>query len=82
MLFLDLSKAVDKVDHDILLNKLYHNFEICGKCLDLLTSYLQNRYQCTYVCKIMSSYTKVLCGVPQDLALSCYFFYCTLLTFC
>ena len=58
-LFLDLSKAFDTVDHDILLDKLYRNFEIRGKPLDLLTSYLKNRYQYTNVRKFMSSYTKV-----------------------
>ena len=45
-LFLDLSKAVD---HEILLNKLYRNSGIRGKPLDLLTSYLKNRYQYTNV---------------------------------
>ena len=64
-LFLDLSKAFDTVDHDILLDKLYRNFGIRGKPLDLLTSYLKNRYQYTNVRKFMSSYTKVSCGVPQ-----------------
>ena len=64
-LFLDLSKAFDTVDHDILLDKLYRNFGIRGKPLDLLTNYLKNRYQHTNVRKFMSSYTKVSCGVPQ-----------------
>ena len=64
-LFLDLSKAFDTVDHDILLDRLYRNFEIRSKPLNLLTSYLKNRYQYTNVRKFMSSYTKVSCGVPQ-----------------
>ena len=66
-LFLDLSKAFDTVDHDILLDKLYHNFGIRGKPLDLLTSYLKNRYQYTNVRQFMSSYTKVSCGVPPGI---------------
>ena len=62
---MDLSKAFDTIDHDILLDKLYHNFGIRGKPLDLLTSYLKNRYQYANVRKFMSSYAKVSCGVPQ-----------------
>ena len=58
-LFLDLSKAFDTVDHEIFLHKLYHNFEIRGKPVDLLTSYLKSRFQYTSVRKFMSSYTKV-----------------------
>ena len=54
-LFLDLSKAFDTVDHDILLDKLYRNFEIRGKPLDLLTSYLNDRYQYTNVRNFISS---------------------------
>ena len=62
---MDLSKVFDTIDHDILLDKLYRNFGIRGKLLDLLTSYLKNRYQYTNVRKFMSSYTKVSCGVLQ-----------------
>ena len=36
---LDLSKTCNTVDSDIFLNKKYCKFEICGKPLDLLTSY-------------------------------------------
>ena len=71
---MNLSKAFDTVDHDILLDKLYRNFGIRGKPLDLLTSYLKNRYQYTNVRRFMSSYTKVSSGYPRDLALGRYFF--------
>ena len=81
-LFLDLSKAFDTVDHDILLDKLYRNFGIRGKPLNLLTSYLKNRYQYTNVRKFMTYIPKYHAGYPRDLALGSYFFYYTLTTFC
>ena len=43
-LFLDLSKAFDTVDYEVLLYILYRNFGVRDKPLGLLTSYLKNRY--------------------------------------
>ena len=42
--FIDLSKAFDTVDHQILFKKLY-NYGFRGKVLDLLIDYLSNRSQ-------------------------------------
>ena len=67
-IYLDFSKAFDKVDHKILLDKLYA-CGIRGKLLDWLRSYLSNRYQ-TVVVNGCSSYTaEVKSGVPQGTVL-------------
>ena len=64
-IFLDLSKAFDSVNHDILLQKLENFFGIRGKSLEILKSYLTDRCQYTRVGNAKSSNGKVNCGVPQ-----------------
>ena len=63
-IFLDLSKAFDTVNHNILLDKLDH-YGIRGASHTWFTSYLSGRYQ--YVCVNDETSTKlnVNCGVPQ-----------------
>ena len=67
-IYLDFSKAFDKVDHKILLQKLYA-CGIRGKLLNWLKSYLSNRIQ-TVVVNGKSSYlAEVKSGVPQGTVL-------------
>ena len=62
--FIDLKKAFDTVDHDILLYKLYH-YGIRGVVQDWFRSYLTERIQTTEIGHHISTKEKVLCGVPQ-----------------
>lgn len=63
-IYLDLQKAFDTVNHDILLHKLY-NYGVRGVVHDWFKNYLANRQQFTQMDHIKSSTTKVPCGVPQ-----------------
>ena len=63
-IFIDLSKAFDTVNHEILLAKL-ENYGIRGKSLDLLKSYLSDRKQYVHIEKSKSQTRSISCGVPQ-----------------
>ena len=63
--FLDLSKAFDTVDHNILLDKLEH-YGIRGVALDWVRSYLSNRLQFVQFNGQCSSPQTICCGVPRD----------------
>ena len=63
--FVDLSKAFDTVNHEILLTKLSF-FGIEGTYLKLFKSYLHNRKQfVTYGNNKQSNLLSISCGVPQ-----------------
>ena len=63
-IYLDLSKAFDTLDHDILITKLrYYGFK--STSIDLLKSYLNNRTQKVEFNDILSDISVLKCGVPQ-----------------
>lgn len=63
-IFLDIKKAFDTVDLDILLETL-KDMGVRGKEASLLESYSKNRTQRTRIGNVLSSGTEVLNGVPQ-----------------
>ena len=72
-IFLDLAKAFDCVDHQILLNKLY-NYGVRGLPLKLIENYLTQRIQCTIISNSKSDAEIITCGVPQGSILGPFFF--------
>ena len=64
VVYLDFSKAFDKVDHEIVLKKI-EQLGITGKILDWLKSFLTGRHQTVMVNGVKSDPQKVVSGVPQ-----------------
>ena len=56
--FLDISKAFDTIDHNILLSKLY-KYGIRGNTLNCFRNYLSNHYQFVSINNILSSFLKI-----------------------
>ena len=61
---MDLSKAFDTLNHDLLIAKL-HAYGFSEESLQLIKSYLTNRWQRTKVNATFSNWTELLQGVPQ-----------------
>ena len=64
ILFVDLKKAFDTINYDILLNKLSCN-GFTDKTIRLFRNYLTQRTQVTFVNNVPSNHSSVICGVPQ-----------------
>ena len=61
---MDLSKAFDTINHDLLIAKL-HAYGFDKNSLKLLLSYLKNRWHRTRINQNFSSWEELLQGVPQ-----------------
>ena len=62
---MDLSKAFDTLNHDLLVAKL-HAYGFDRSALKLIKSYLTNRWQRTKVNSSVSSWVELILGVPQE----------------
>ena len=65
IIYFDFSKAFDSVNHDILLDKLKHNFKVDGLILKFIVNYLKGRKQRVVIGNSESDNLDVLSGVPQ-----------------
>ena len=67
--FVDLKKAWDTVDHQLLIKKLY-TYGIRGVPLEWFSSFLRERSQCVRIGSQFSTFTPVDIGVPQGSVLA------------
>ena len=63
-IFLDLSKAFDTIDHNIIVSKLKH-YGISQNELSWFKNYLSDRLQCVQFNNTFSGFKSITCGVPQ-----------------
>ena len=49
VVFIDLSKAFDLINHDILMSKLYNEFKFDRLAVHISRSYLHGRYKLTVI---------------------------------
>ena len=63
-IYLDLQKAFDTVNQQILFAKM-NNYGVRGTVHDWFTSYLTNRKQYTVIGQSQSELQSVTCGIPQ-----------------
>ena len=61
---MDLSKAFDTINHELLIAKL-GAYGFNDSALEIVLSYLSDRWQRTKVNTSFSSWKELLCGVPQ-----------------
>ena len=65
LLLLDLSAAFDTIDHRILTHRLQHWFGISSTALNLLSSFLSDRFQTVITPASKSNPVLLEYGVPQ-----------------
>ena len=64
ILSIDLCKAFDTIDHELLILKM-ENYGFRGVAKDFFTSYIENRMQCVIYNDIKSDFSNINIGVPQ-----------------
>ena len=66
VVFLDVRKAFDSIDHEILLLNMHDYFGFVGTELEWFRAYLTNREQQCTVNGQISSPKKIVCGILQS----------------
>ena len=64
-IFIDLSKAFDTVNHQVLISKI-NNYGVKGKNLSWFKSYLEDRKQYLSYNNVVTNPAEFKCGVPGD----------------
>ena len=72
-ILMDLSKAFDTINHQLLIAKLYA-YGFSKDALELILDYLGDRWQRTKINTSFSTWSELLSGVPRGSVLGPFFF--------
>ena len=64
IIYMDLSKAFDSLNHELLIDKLKY-YGLDQHAVEFFRSYLSNSYQCCKANNILGDCRKIIAGVPQ-----------------
>ena len=64
VIYMDLSKAFDGLNHELLIAKL-RCYGLDQNAVEFFQSYLSNRYQSCKINKILGDWRNIIAGVPQ-----------------
>ena len=64
ILFVDLKKAINTINHEILLGKL-NRYGFSNQTVELFQNYLSGHTQITVINNVSSGSCEITCGVPQ-----------------
>ncbi len=76
LVLLDLTAALDTVDHNILLHNLRHTIILSGSVYNWFSSYFTGRMEYVALGKAKSLTHNVTCGVPQSSDPPCLYYIC------
>ena len=64
VIYMDLSKAFDSINHELVIAKLKF-CQLDQNAVEFFRSYLSNQYQCCKINNTLGYWRKVIAGVPQ-----------------
>ena len=64
VIYMDLSKAFDSLNHELLITKLKF-YGLDQHVVEFFRSYLSNRYQCCKINNTLGDWRKIIAGAPQ-----------------
>ena len=66
LVLVDLSVAFDTIDHQIICHIVEHSLGITDSVLALIKSYIDGRQLYVQIEGVVSEFSKLACGVPQE----------------
>ena len=72
VMYMDLSKAFDSLNHDLIITKL-KCYGLDQNAVEFFRSYYSNRYQCCKINSTLGNWRKIIDGVPLGIYTASFF---------